>query len=393
MNRIEGFKNGAFGLEKSSTDANRFYSILLDARSVKVATNMCDIAEKLVVGEKENAKIALEQLWALKKNLVVEKNGTIDLLINFYQEKIDILRAKEEHIKKVARDSRGLLEEKRKKDEEIASVKQQIGDCTREIRELNIKLEKLSIKEQELVLIETQLSKELNVNENEIVNGLYEIILAQQETTDRQQSGDTGADLPAPDAPLAKAFSDQTTSLDAVAPKPFPESAPESGHDTAHHRAEAAVPLSRVLAVEEEPPFPRSVVKTTAGRIIGEYYYAAGVPKEKRHYIFNSKFFARVATHNVQTCKTKYDQAVFFELLQMIQDAYKRVTADPKLHFEISTNEILNDKTLRQLWLDAKMRLYDEVERFCARLLAKIEAMGQNYRTLLREQMERCTTG
>jgi hypothetical protein len=390
MNRIEGFKNGVFGLEKSSTDVNRFYSILLDARSVKVATNMCDIAEKLVVGEKENAKIALEQLWALKKNLVVEKNGTIDLLINFYQEKIDILRAKEEHIKKVARDSRGLLEEKRKKDEEIASVKQQIGDCTREIKELNAKLEKLNIKEQELVLIEKQLSKELNVNENEIVNGLYEIILAQQETAGRQP-GDTGSDQPGAEPSPVQAVSDQTTSLDALAPVTSREKVPESQEETVRRRNEAAIPMSRVLSMEEEPPFPRSVVKTTAGRVIGEYYYEAGIPKEKRHYIFNSKFFARVAAYNVQICKTKYDQAVFYELLQMIQDAYKRVTAGPKLHFEISTNEILNDTTLRQLWLDTKMRFYEEVERFCARLLAKIEALGQNYRTLLREQMERCT--
>jgi hypothetical protein len=53
-------------------------------------------------------------------------------------------------------------------------------------------------------------------------------------------------------------------------------------------------------------------------------------------------------------------------------------------------NEMLNEKTLKQLWMDAKMRLYDEVERFCARVLAKIETMGQNYRTLLQEQMERC---
>ena len=181
MNRIDGLKDSLFGLEKSTTDVNRFYSILLDARSVKVAANMYDIAEKIINGEKDNAKTALDQLWALKKNLMGEKNGTIDLLINYYQDKIDILRAKEEHIKKVARDSRGLLEDKRKKDEEIASVKQQIGDCTREIRELNAKLEKLNVKEQELVLIEEQLKKELNVNENEIVNGLYEIILAQQE--------------------------------------------------------------------------------------------------------------------------------------------------------------------------------------------------------------------
>lgn len=378
MNRTGGLKDSLFGLEKSTTDVNRFYSILLDARSVKVATNMCDIAEKIIVGEKDNAKTALDQLWALKKNLVGEKNGTIDLLINFYQEKIDILRAKEEHIKKVARDSRGLLEEKRKKDEEIASVNQQIGDCTREIKELNAKLEKLTVKEQELVLIGRQLKKELNVNENEIVNGLYEIILAQQDSVDRGH-GDG--------AKPAAEVTDQTTALDNGVPPPPHDLLPP---ETRSASDEASVPISRVLAIEEEPPFPRSVVKTTAGRVIGEYFYDTRIPKSERHYIFNTRFFARVAGHHVRQCKTRYDQATYFELLQMIQDAYKRITTNPKLHFEISLNEILNEKTLKQLWLDAKMRSYDEVERFCARLCAKIETMGQNYSTLLQEQMERC---
>jgi hypothetical protein len=389
MNRIEGLRNTVFGLEKSTTDANRFYSILLDARSVKVAANMCDIAEKLVVGEKENAKAALEQLWALKKNLVMEKNGTIDLLINFYQEKIDVLRSKEEYIKKVARDSRGLLEEKRKKDEEIASVKQQIGDCTREVRELTTKLEKLTIKEQELILIESQLKKELNVNENEIVNGLYEIILAQQESGDRPPR-DGAAGARDDDAGRSLPVSDGADTLSAAVPKPPADLQPCQGIAAEN---EASVPVSRVVVLEEEPPFPRSVVKTTAGRVIGEYYYDATIRKSERHYILNTRFFARVVAHTARTCKTRYDQAVFYELLQIIQDAYKRITTNPLLHFEISTNEILNEKTLKQSWLDAKMRSYDELERFCARLLAKIDAMGQNYPTLLREQMERCIQG
>ena len=388
MNRPDNLQDTVFGLEKSSTDSNRFYSILLDARATKVSANMCDIAEKLVVGEKENAKIALEQLWALKKNLVSEKNGTIDLLINFYQEKIDVLRAKEEHIRKVAKDSRGLLEEKRKKDEEIASVKQQIGDCRQELKELNAKLEKLSIKEQELLLIEGQLKKELDVNENEIVNGLYEIILAQQENAASQQTAPPPSDVeqtyieglpPSPIVPPRPSEADK-----AVAPET--EEIPKPGD-------EEGVPVSRVVVFEEKPPFPRSVVKTTAGKVIGEYFYDSGVPKEKRHYLFNSKFFASVMSNSVRLLRQKADQGVFLEMLQMIQDAYKRISGSEKIHFEVSTNEILNQKTLKQLWLDAKMRSYDEIERFCARLLAKIETMGQNYRTMLKEQMERCMQG
>ena len=133
MRRIERIPESIFGLENSTVDSNRFYSILLDAKTASVSENMCDIAEKLLQGEKENAKVALEQLWSLKKNLVTETNNTVDLLINFYQDKMDILRTKEEHIKKVSRDSRNLLEEKRKRDEEFAQIKQQLQECNKEL--------------------------------------------------------------------------------------------------------------------------------------------------------------------------------------------------------------------------------------------------------------------
>jgi hypothetical protein len=78
-------------------------------------------------------------------------------------------------------------------------------------------------------------------------------------------------------------------------------------------------------------------------------------------------------------------------MLQMVEDAYKRITDNSKLHFEISTNEILNSKSLKQLWHDFKLRSLDDVERFSIRLRAKIDALGQNYSTMLQEQMNRCT--
>jgi hypothetical protein len=375
MDRVEGLTNTMFGLENSSTDANRFYSIMLDSRAIKVSANMCDIAEKLVMNEKENAMMALDQLWALKKNLTATaKNGTVDLLIKFYQEKLDVLRAKEEHIKKVSKDSRGLLEEKRKKDEEIASIKQQINDCDREMKEMKAKLDRLVIKEAELSLIESQVRKELDVNENEIVNGLYEIILAEQE----------GENAPA--AAQEKGFQrrpDDAPTQPTILPTPAVEDAVNPADTTDE------VPVSRVMIMEEKPLFPRFVVKTTIGSVIGEYFFESNADKDARHYIFNTKFFARAVLQNIRRLKTGFDQAVFNELLQMIQDVYKRTTEKPHHHFEVSMNEILNDKTLKQLWFEAKTRSYDEVERFSSRLMAKIEGMGQNYRTMLQEQMDR----
>jgi len=398
MRRIERIPESIFGMENSSVDTNRFYTILLDAKAANVSENMCDIAEKLLSGEKENAKIALEQLWNLKKNLVTESNNTIDLLINFYQDKMDILRTKEEYIKKVSRDSRDLLEEKRRKDEEYASIKQQIIECNNELRELSSKLEKLKVKEQELSLIEQQLKQELNSNENEIVNGLYEIILSQQ-GKDQQDS------LKEEDDALNQ---DYQSVIDAIKPVKdevekkqdlpiMPEESLASKEQQSENPADdtetSAVASGSVVkeVIPQAPPFPKSVVKTTRGRVIGEYYYDSSVYKNKRHYIFNSRYFYEQLSMNVKLLRQRFDQNIYSEIQKMIEDAHNRISESEKLHFEVSTNEILNVRTLKKLWQDVKNRDIDEVDRFSSRLRAKIDMLGLNYTIMLQEQMKRCT--
>jgi myosin heavy subunit len=185
MKRVEQLRDSFYSLSKSSTDGNRLYSILLDARVSAESENVHDTVEKLLSAEKENAKSALEHLWTLKKNLhSKDDTATLDMLIQFYQSKIDVLRNREEHIRKISKDSRELLEEKRKRDAEMASIKQQISEGTREITELSEKVQRLKTKEQELLLIETQVHKELRANENEVINGLYEIILPPERSED-----------------------------------------------------------------------------------------------------------------------------------------------------------------------------------------------------------------
>jgi hypothetical protein len=433
MRRVERIPESVFNPESSSIDTNRFYSILLDAKAATVSENMCDITEKLLHGEKENAKGALEQLWNLKKNLFSQSSGTLDMVISFYQDKINILRNKEEHIKKISKDSRNLLEEKRRRDEEIASVKQQIEECSKEIQDLTVKLNKLQVKEQELILIEQQLKKELHTNENEIVNGLYEIILSQQEREmelrkfreqdpslpvsvtpipklayelnedDSYSDGDADAD----DDHQGRAVSidilkntDSITREDLITPADIQEPEPSLGVVSQTETLEQvqAEQVPQVESVEympqqdqlDVPAFPKSVVKTTNGRVIGEYFYDARVYKNERHYIFNSKFFAERLGGDIKFLHQKFDQAVYSEVMQMINQAYKRVTENKMFHFEISTNEILNDKNLKTLWQSAKLRNIDEVEKFCSRLKAKIDALGNNYKAMLQEQMKRC---
>lgn len=415
MRRVERMSESVFGIENSTVDPNRFYSILLDARAASVSENMCDIAETLLHGEKENAKTALEHLWRLKKNLFSGKNATIDMLISFYQGKMDVLREREEHLKSVSKDSRNLLEEKRKKDEEVATVKQQITDCSKELTELTEKLDGLKVKEQELTLIEHQLKEELNRNENEIVNGLYEIILTQQ--GEYQAGSDEPAPAEAPgveaaaemaaaeeNTPAGEASSDtrklteqdeqmqagpDTRTITAVFEPPILISDPDREDS---EQDDAQQPLDYVLPQKKEPPpFSRSVVKTTRGRIIGEYFYDRKLYKNERAYIMHSAFFSEKLLEYTRQLKLKFDLSVYNEMLQMIHDAHKRVTEQKGLHFEVATNEILNDATIKRLWQDAKLRSIDEVERFGVRLRAKIDALGSNHITMLKEQMQRCT--
>jgi hypothetical protein len=419
MTRIDELSENIVNLSKSTRDSNRFYSILLDARASTVSENTYDIAERLLRGETDNAKAALEHLWSLKKTMQNEAElSTIDLLIQYYQKKMDVVRNKEEHIKRISKDSRGLLEDKRKRDSEIATIKQEISDCSTELCELTVKLDKLKIKEQELTLIDTQLKKELDLNENEIINGLYEIILSQEgadgadpftEKLNSQLGGHDAAPEPIVPpssetlaAPQRKDI-DDTSEIPVAKKKDTGIAEPREIFEIEKDKTSSG-PLDVIKkiafegAAEEklkslrEPdlsPFPKSVVKTTKGHVIGEYYYDPKSYKNKRHYVFNSRFFLEQLRNGVASLASRFDLALHAELLQTIQDAHKRISENPMMHFEVSTSEFLNDRSLKDLWQSVKSRDFAEAAGYCRRLAGKMEALRPNYFAMLKEQMAR----
>ncbi|MFP4162367.1 MAG: hypothetical protein ACLFQB_00575 [Chitinispirillaceae bacterium] len=378
MKRVDRVSDTVLNLGGNSVDSNKFYSILLDARAASISEGMYDIAEKLLHSEKDNAKLALDQLWALKKSLLHQDAcGTIDLLIDYYQEKIDVLREKEENIKKVSKDTRSLIEDKRKKDEEIASVKTQISDCTRELKELQAKLETLRKREEELQFIGQQLSKEIGTNESDMVNGLYEIILRPSEQPEPENIETTSSTAVIPKEQLAEDVDKEDIS----------ETEQRSKYSEDLIDSESAEPE---LQIPEPVVYPKSVVKTTGGKVIGEYFYDGEVYKNERHYIYNSRFFSEKLCAGVKILNLKFSQTLHSELMQMVEDVCKRVKDSSRIHFEVSTNEILNEKNLKQLLQDFKHKTFEEVEKFGLRLKAKIDALGTNYGVMLQEQMQRC---
>ncbi|MGD9200797.1 MAG: hypothetical protein PVI26_04470 [Chitinispirillia bacterium] len=365
MSQSQKEEESMLGAAENRTDANRLYSILLDTRESTVSDTMYDISEKIMKNEKENAKIALEQLWSLKKNLSTKTEDeyqTVDLLINYYQDKLDVLRNKEEHIKKISRDSRDLLEEKRQRDAEIASVKQELSDCSLEIERLNKKQKELKVKEQELLLTESQVMKELKLNTNEVVNGLYEIILSSQEEHINEISLDQ----------------DKKNNLKI-----------ENEKKTNNHLSDNPGINKSNIIEEIVIPFPKSVVKTTRGVVIGEYYYDTKADKSKRQYIYNSNFLRKYLLTTIKKLAKNFEPTIYGEAYQMIQDALKRIVENKTLHFEVSTNEILNKETLCELKRKIEQRNYNAVVVFCNKLQAKIEALGTNYVIMLEEQMAR----
>ncbi len=393
-----------------STDSNRLYSILLDARASKVSETMYDIAESLVESEKENAKSALDRLWSLKKNIQDDVDtATIDMLIQHYQEKVDILRAREESIHKVGTDSRSLLEDKRRRDSEIATVKQEITDCSRELEQLSLKLDQLKTKEQELTLIEVQVRKELESNANEVINGLYEIILSHDALTGGYEEN-SGNEHQTPDGlqckPVenaaaeeidvqvekAESGNDIETSEPSEKSAEMPEAQAEDTVGLSEPQEDFGDFTERLAPRDEaavEISYPKSVVRTTRGRVIGEYYYDAKAYKNERHYVYNSRFLREQVARAVTILEDSFDQVVHAEVMQIVRDALERIKENEKLHFEISTNEILNESSLEALLQSMRNRDFLEAARFCTRLRSKVRALGANYGSMLQEQMDR----
>lgn len=141
-------------------------------------------------------------------------------------------------------------------------------------------------------------------------------------------------------------------------------------------------------AAEEKPLFLRSVVKSSTGRIIAEYFFDGALEKGKRHYLFSSRFFAHALQEDLRELREHGTAGACNRVLEMLQDAGRRIKG--RCHFESSTGKILNKHTISRLRLDMKMRHYGEGERLAADLLAKIESLGPRYHLMLREQMERC---
>jgi len=347
-------------------------------------TNMFQITENVLHREKENAKKALEEFWAIKNSVDAEGSKVnlehVDQLINYHQLRLDTLRKKEDQLIKVSQDSQKLIIEKSKQESELNHVNQDLQDVEGELQILQRKLIKLKARKNELVTKAQETTNDLQRNEDEVIGGLSDITLLGQITLMSKKETPSPADqveaAEAKDIPASTADTPEREALEKIKEEKKPEVATEL---LQKKEQEATMPF----------PYQRSVVKTQSGKVIGQYYYDPQVSQKYRNYIFNGRYVMGQLDLGLEILKEKFDEVLFAHMIQMLSDGMNRITKKDNIHFEISTNEIINGKSLAEIVVALKSRDYHTLDLIVRKYQAKVEALGINHKAMLVEQMER----
>ena len=359
------------GATSSAADQDGYYALNVDAREAPAGESLFEVAERLINSEIENARQLLERLWSMRKNANAANAGSLGELIERQQQKLNALRSKEDHIHRLSELSRRLLQDQQLGRNELGSLRKEIRRGLEEIEELSARVERLRAREEELDQGRQRFAKMLEANEREIVSSIYSLLMA-GEARDVPQRAEQKASTASPESAAGREPAER---LETAAPR-----APEA--------ATAASAAENVQEVTKTVRYAKSVVRTTGGRILAEYYYDASTEKARRHYILNSKYFLEELSAGLRRLKQEYSRDERAELLQMVQDAHNRVSQSSRLHFEAATIEVLNHQNLRRIWQELREKSYGGVERFCTRLRARLAALGHQYHRVLVAQMD-----
>lgn len=170
-----GFISKEQGLVKPKLQDNKIFHALTTAYENNQQQEIYGATENIVRREKELCEMALTDLKKLGGGKG-DPDGTLKLVMDHYQNRLEMAREKEEKINHISEDSRKMMEEYKKRTQELAEVKRNLMESQSKLRELAKNTEKLLKKEEELRFIETNLRTELDKNKRNIINGLYEIV-------------------------------------------------------------------------------------------------------------------------------------------------------------------------------------------------------------------------
>ncbi len=373
--------NKTVATTESVAHSDDYYSLHVDARDSTVGDSLYDIAEKLLIGEMENARQSLERLWALKKTTQSGAGDTVvTRLIEYYERKLNALRAREQRVRQVSENSRALIELKRRSEGQLTDLKQTIGVCTQQMEELAERLDKLRRQERELDESAVTAGRELEESEQEVLGALLEII-----TVKETKQHDEAAEQAQKQAVASETESSHEEK--AQTPKPDGGARTRSAPQTVPEQTQPGI--APIGFIGEPGIYAKSVVKTTGGRVLGEYYYEPAVDKSLRHYVYNSRFLLEQLSLGLEMLRSDYDHEDHVELAHMLQDVRQRVAQFPNLHYETATEDIVNGDGLQVTHEQLKNRQFDAVSEFCGRLQAKLDTLGPSHRRLLRTQMDR----
>jgi hypothetical protein len=254
-----GFISKEQGLVKPKLQDNRIFHALTTAYENNQQQEIYGATENIVRREKELCELALGDLKRLSGK--GDPDGTLKLVMDHYQQRLDVAKEKEDKINHLSEDSRKMMEEYKKRTQELADVKRTLMESQSKLRDLAKSTEKLIKKEEELRFIETNLRSELDKNKRNLINGLYEIVSEFSE----------GHESP-PEPVVVKSVSgSQPAPTQAPGPSedapPILKSAPEASFKAVEKPVEKPIekPVEKVLPNEPEarpllpePPQERS---------------------------------------------------------------------------------------------------------------------------------------
>jgi hypothetical protein len=256
-----GFISKEQGLVKPKLQDNRIFHALTTAYENNQQQEIYGATENIVRREKELCELALADLKRLSGKS--DHDGTLKLVLDHYQQRLDVAKEKEEKITNLSEDSRKMMEEYKKRTQELADVKRTLMESQTKLRDLAKTTEKLIKKEEELRFIETNLRSELDKNKRNLINGLYEIVAEFSEGQESQLQG-----LPAQIAAEIRPPETRAAAREDSAPKPVKpvveqmlKPAEKIIETSAERKPEVIAPLSSAAAPSPERPFTEGLFR------------------------------------------------------------------------------------------------------------------------------------
>jgi hypothetical protein len=312
--------------------------------------SVCDLTENLLDDEEKSAKKTLENLWNLKSRLT-NKPGiqTVEMLIEYYQNKIDLLRDKRITLLDINEKSKNLLTEKYKSEEQLSHIGSIIKKCDDGITTLEKKRTELIKKQRELAEKKDDIDTRLNENNSLVIAGLYESVRPDEVHTQK----------------------------DSVPHDAVPENiqAPDESYD---------ILFDDVTHRQRRIPFPLIAIKNESGRLISQYYVKSRNSQDIK--IFNCIFFS---TRIKNLAQEPHNRSLKNIVLLCIKDTQNRIAHNSDYEYDKSLNEIINNKNLCLLYEAIQKSDFALVSEFSKKLKSKINSLGNNYKERLEEQLNR----